>query len=115
MTSKKHPFTPEQYAAVIEGDKYRWGRLPDRLKAGFSPGLDMTFSDQANAEVFIQKLNQPEFGKDKIIEEVENDPDNWMTRRCAVCKDPIRINFKLDPASANLEEPFTCSECLNKD
>jgi hypothetical protein len=53
--------------------------------------------------------------KDKIIEAAENDPDNWITRKCVVCNTAVRINFKLDPASADPDEPFTCSECLNKD
>ena len=33
---KKRPFTPEQYAAVLEGDVYRWGRLDEGGRDGLS-------------------------------------------------------------------------------
>jgi hypothetical protein len=53
--------------------------------------------------------------KDQWIEAAENDPDNWITRKCTVCNTPVKINVKLEPASADWNEPFTCTECLNKD
>jgi hypothetical protein len=52
--------------------------------------------------------------KDRIIEEAESNPDNWITRKCVVCNTPVKLNIKLD-ARADPKESFTCNECLNKD
>lgn len=53
--------------------------------------------------------------KDRMIEAAVNDPANWITRKCAVCNDPVKINVVLTPGLADLEEPCICPRCLNKE
>ena len=49
---KKRPFTPEQYAAVMEGDRYRWGRLDEGAKDGLS-ALVIFAADGSNPKVEV--------------------------------------------------------------
>lgn len=43
------------------------------------------------------------------------DPEKWITRKCAVCGEPVHLNKVLDAQRANPGNPFTCNKCLNKD
>lgn len=53
--------------------------------------------------------------KEKWAEGQEKDPKHWITRKCAVCGTPVKLNTVLDSRRADPKEPFTCNECLNKD
>lgn len=53
--------------------------------------------------------------KEKWIEAQLKDTTKWITRKCAVCNKPVKINVILDRKDADLKEQFTCKECLNKD
>ena len=49
---EKRPFAPEQYAAVLEGDVYRWGRLDEGGRDGLSALV--TFApDGSNPKVAV--------------------------------------------------------------
>jgi len=47
--------------------------------------------------------------KDKMIEDSESDPDNWITRKCCECPTLVRI-MVTDEAVMSGESPVYCDE-----
>jgi hypothetical protein len=51
---RKRPFTAEQHAAVLEGDRYRWGRLDPGGLAGLSAVVTFRADgSQPNVQVYF--------------------------------------------------------------
>ncbi len=53
--------------------------------------------------------------EDEQIELALKDPKNWITRKCCICGEAVRINKILDRTMADPKEPFTCKRCLSKE
>jgi len=52
--------------------------------------------------------------KDEFIDSLLKDPSNWITRKCCICEEPEKMNKILD-SRADLNNPYTCIKCLNKE
>lgn len=65
--------------------------------------------------VHDSKRGKWKMSEDEQIEFALKDPRNWITRKCCICGEPVRINKILDRIIADPKEPFTCKKCLFKE